>query len=93
LQNLHKKKWTDGLSLPRFDEAKKATTSTLESMASFTESYAKRVAEEETSTPEAVALAHVGQVDPKKRLEADVAALLSKNIVLSSATHIDSLVF
>lgn len=93
LMNLHKKKWIAGLSLPRFEAAKAASTSVLESMASLTEAYAKRCAEEETSTPEAIAIAHVGQVDPKKRLEADVAALLASNVTGLAGTMLDTLVF
>jgi 26S proteasome regulatory subunit N11 len=93
LMNLHKKKWTKGLSLPRFDEAKKASTAVLEDMAALTESYAKRVAEEDTKTPEELAIANVGKIDPKKRLEADVAALLSSSIVGCIGTMLDTVVF
>ena len=39
------------------------------------------MAEEEHKTAEEVAFAHVGQVDPKKRLAADVDALLTANVV------------
>lgn len=81
LMNLHKKKWTAGLSTPRFDDAKAASAAALEEVAALSATYAERVAEEETKTPEEVALAHVGQVDPKKRLAADVDALLTANVV------------
>ena len=93
LMNLHKKKWTAGLELPRYDDAKAASARTLDGMAALSASYAARVAEEETKSPEELAVEHVGKVDPKKRLEADVAALLSTNVVSCVGTALDGTLF
>ena len=46
----------------------------------MSEGYASRVAEEEGATKAELAVMGVGKVDPKKRLEADVAALLTVNV-------------
>ena len=93
LMNLHKKKWAAGLVLPRFDDAKAASATRLEGVAALSAAYAARVAEEETRTPEELAIAHVGKVDPKKRLEADVDALLTANVVGCVGTMIDAALF
>lgn len=93
LMNLHKKKWTAGVALPRFDDAKKTAASVLEGMAGLAAQYAKRVTDEETTPPDLLAVENVGKLDPKKRLEADVAALLATNIVGCFGTMLDTVVF
>lgn len=93
LMNLHKKKWTKGLAVAAAEGAKAASVEALERMATLSEAYAKRVAEEDTKTPEEVAIANVGKVDPKKRLEAECAALLATNIVQTAGTMLDTVVF
>ena len=93
LMNLHKRSWTRGLALPRFDDAKKSAAGTLESMAALSADYAKRAAEEETRSVEELAIANVGKVDPKKRLEADVTTLLSTGVVGTINSMLDTVIF
>lgn len=93
LMNLHSHRWSHGLSLPRLTDAAKSNETTLAEMASLSEQYAKRVAEEEDKSAEEVAVMNVGKLDPKKRLEADVSRLLSANIGLALGTMLDTVVF
>jgi 26S proteasome regulatory subunit N11 len=93
LMNLHKRTWTRGLAVAPAPAAAAANVAALESMASLTEAYAKRAAEEETRSPEELAVAHVGQLDPKKRLEGEVAGALAGNIVQCLGTMLDTVVF
>jgi len=93
LMNLHKKKWTRGLTLPPATTAKARNTSAIETLVTLTELYAKRVAEEEHKSPEEVAVANVGKIDPKKRLEVEVASLMATNIVDCMGAMLDTVVF
>jgi len=99
LMNLHKKTWTRGLAvpLPTAKASPAASSSTnealLTSLASMSDAYAKRVAEEEGATKEELVVLGVGKVDPKKRLEADVAELLADNVVGAVGTSLSTIIF
>jgi 26S proteasome regulatory subunit N11 len=93
LQNLGKKKWSKGLSVPSGEDTKKEAEEALDRFAHLADLYAKRVTEEETHTPEELAIANVGKLDPKKRLEAEVATLMSSTISASVGTLLDTVVF
>ncbi|KAE9091160.1 26S proteasome non-ATPase regulatory subunit 14 [Phytophthora fragariae] len=72
LMNLHKKTWSDGLVLTKFEDHSKENETTVKSMLALTEQYNKRVQEEEEKTPEELEVLNVGKLDPKKHLENDV---------------------
>ena len=93
LQNLGKKKWDAGMAVPSHTEAAGATTAALESMVALTEAYAKRVADEDSKSAGDLAVAYVGKLDPKKRLEAEVSALMGANIMQVLGTMVDTVVF
>ena len=93
LMNLHKAKWTRGLALRPFGEEAAANEAALADMDKLSALYAKRVAEEEGKRPEDVKLAAVGKVDPKKRLEAGVAAAIAGNVGQCLGAMIDTAVF
>ena len=80
LQNLHLAKWTKGLALRPFAEAAAGDAAAMADMEKQSALDAKRVAEEEGKKAEEARLAAVGKVDPKKRLEAGVAAVMTGNI-------------
>jgi 26S proteasome regulatory subunit N11 len=98
LMNLHKKPWTRGLGvrLPTAPPSPAAPAASneelLASLATMSEAYAARVAEEEGASKEQLAVMGVGKVDPKKRLEADVAALLASNLVGNVSSGLSTLV-
>ncbi|KAJ6404858.1 hypothetical protein OIU84_012934 [Salix udensis] len=81
LLNLHKKKWTDGLTLKRFDTHSKTNEQTVQEMLNLAIKYNKAVQEEDELTPEKLAIANVGRQDAKKHLEEHVSNLMSSNIV------------
>jgi 26S proteasome regulatory subunit N11 len=93
LMNLHRKDWTAGLLVKRFEEHQKIAETLLEDMARLSLEYSKRVKEEEKHSPEEIEIMNVGKVDPKRHLESDVSDLLSSCIVQCLGTMIDTVVF
>ncbi|CAN0907692.1 26S proteasome non-ATPase regulatory subunit 14 homolog [Linum perenne] len=93
LLNLHKKKWTDGLTLRRFDGHSKTNEQTVQEMLSLAVKYNKAVQEEDELSPEKLAIANVGRQDAKKHLEEHVSNLMSSNIVQTLGTMLDTVVF
>nr|XP_016479407.1 PREDICTED: 26S proteasome non-ATPase regulatory subunit 14 homolog [Nicotiana tabacum] len=93
LLNLHKKKWTDGLTLQRFDAHSKTNEQTVQEMLNLAVKYNKAVQEEDELPPEKLAIANVGRQDAKKHLEEHVSNLMSSNIVQTLGTMLDTVVF
>ncbi|KAJ4976112.1 hypothetical protein NE237_001218 [Protea cynaroides] len=93
LLNLHKKKWTDGLTLQRFDAHSKTNEQTVQEMLNLAIKYNKAVQEEDELPPEKLAIANVGRQDAKKHLEEHVSNLMSSNIVQTLGTMLDTVVF
>lgn len=94
LMNLHKRKWTHGLTVqPPPPGSANSNEALLEGMSSMAATYASRVAEEESLTSAQAVVAGVGKVDPKKRLEADVTNVLTNNIHALLGSMMDTLVF
>ena len=93
LMNLHKKLWTRGLTITPGTEHITSNEVLLSSMASMSDAYAKRVADEENASAAALAIMGVGKVDPKKKLEADVSTLVGNNIVQCVGTMLGTVVF
>ncbi|KAL0392109.1 UNVERIFIED_CONTAM: 26S proteasome non-ATPase regulatory subunit [Sesamum radiatum] len=103
LLNLHKKKWTDGLTLERFDTTPKQMSrlfsnfyylaTKLQEMLNLATKYNKAVQEEDELPPEKLAIANVGRQDAKKHLEEHVSNLMSSNIVQTLGTMLDTVVF
>ncbi|KAJ8769911.1 hypothetical protein K2173_008993 [Erythroxylum novogranatense] len=84
LLNLHKKKWTNGLTLRLFETHSKTNEQTVQEMLNLAIKYNKEVQEEDELPPEKLAIANVGRQDAKKHLEEHVSNLMSSNIVQSS---------
>ncbi|XP_028067606.1 26S proteasome non-ATPase regulatory subunit 14 homolog isoform X2 [Camellia sinensis] len=93
LLNLHKKKWTDGLTLQRFDTHSKTNEQTVQEMLNLAIKYNKAVQEEDELPPEKLAIANVGRQDAKKHLEEHVSNLMSSNIIQTLGTMLDTVVF
>lgn len=93
LLNLHKKKWTDGLSLVNFDELATKNEKTMDQMLNLATSYSRWLREEATQTAEERAIANVGRREPKRHLADAVDSVLSDNIVQCLGTMLDSVVF
>lgn len=93
LLNLHKKDWTDGLTLENFTEHTEVNQKSVANMLTLAESYNKSVQEELTMTPEQLKTRHVGKQDPKRHLEDKVESVMGNNIVMALGTMIDSVSF
>lgn len=94
LMNLHKKKWTHGLTVtPPSAGSAASNEALLEGMASMAAQYATRVGEEEGKSAKEAAIAAVGKVDPKKRLEGDVTTLLTANVHRQIGQMMDTIIF
>ncbi|CAN6467330.1 unnamed protein product [Victoria cruziana] len=93
LLNLHKKKWTDGLTLQKFDSHSKTNEQTIQEMLNLAIKYNKAVQEEDELPAEKLAIANVGRQDAKKHLEEHVSNLMSSNIVQTLGTMLDTVVF
>ncbi|KAI9366715.1 26S proteasome non-ATPase regulatory subunit 14 [Zopfochytrium polystomum] len=92
LLNLHKKSWTQGLTLKNFDDHFASNEESVKKMLTLSEAYNKSVQEETTMTPEQLKTRHVGKQDPKRHLEENVEKLMTANIVqcLGSMLDVDS---
>lgn len=93
LMNLHKKDWTNGLLLKRFEDQQKSSENVLETMVRLSKDYIARVKEEEGKTPEEVEVLNVGKIDPKKHLESDLHDLMASSILQCLGTMINTVVF
>lgn len=93
LMNLHKKDWTDGLMIKKFEDYQKNTENMLEQMSRLSKDYQTRVREEDGRSLDEVEVMNVGKADPKKHLENDVVDLMASSIIQCLGTMIDTVVF
>jgi len=93
LMNLHKRNWTDGLTLKRFEDLAKGTEDVVQDMLKLSKDYNERVKEEEGKTADQITVDNVGKIDPKRHLKESVSALMSSNIVQCLGAMIDTVVF
>eukprot|EP01038_Epipyxis_sp_PR26KG_P010947 gene10947-14699_t len=93
LMNLHKKDWTVGLNIEKFEDHKKNTENLLEGIARLSKDYCARVKEEEGKTVEEIEVLNVGKIDPKKHLDNDVNELMASSIIQCLGTMIDTVIF
>lgn len=93
LLNLHKKDWTDGLTLENFTEHTEVNEKSVGNMLTLAEAYNKSVQEELTMTADQLKTRHVGKQDPKRHLEDKVESVMGNNIVMALGTMIDSVSF
>jgi 26S proteasome regulatory subunit N11 len=93
LLNLHKKNWTDGLTVKSTVAHAAANESALKSMLELAKSYHKRLEEAEGKTSEELLQLNVGKLDPKKHLEMQVEELMTSNISQTLGLMLDTVVF
>lgn len=93
LLNLHKKTWSQGLEVTRFDEHATKNEKTVTDLLDFTKKFGKRLEEEEGKTKDELAVMHVGKIDPKKHLESNVEDLMTRNISQCLGTMLDTVIF
>ena len=93
LMNLHKRTWTAGLSLERFEDHQTSNEAFVDKMLQLTKDYNERVQQEEGKSTEQILVDNVGKMDPKRHLEASVSDLMSSNIIQCLGTMLDTVVF
>ena len=93
LWNLHKKSWTEGLSLAEYESHCKLNESTVRNMLDLAKTYNKALEEEEKMTPEQLAVKNVGRQDPKRHLEEEVDVLMTSNIVQCLGAMLSTVAF
>ncbi|CAI9112651.1 OLC1v1013124C1 [Oldenlandia corymbosa var. corymbosa] len=104
LLNLHRKKWTHGLTLQRFDTHSKTNEQTVQisqssfyfvgdEMLTLAMKYNKALQEEDELPPQKLAIANVERQDAKKHIEEHVSNLMSSNIIQTLGTMLDTIVF
>ena len=93
LMNVHKKKWTEGLGVASFEEARAGDQGALGDVATHAEAYARRVTDESEKTAEQIAVENVGKVDPKRRVEGGCQAVFAKNIAQVVALSLAEKIF
>eukprot|EP01097_Dermamoeba_algensis_P004168 TRINITY_DN2763_c0_g1_i1.p1 TRINITY_DN2763_c0_g1~~TRINITY_DN2763_c0_g1_i1.p1 ORF type:complete len:310 (-),score=58.82 TRINITY_DN2763_c0_g1_i1:187-1116(-) len=93
LLNLHKKKWSHGLTVQNFASLEEKNEATVKNMLELTKSYNKLIQDEEKLSPEKLQIANVGKLDAKKHLEEGVNALMSENILQCLGAMLDTVVF
>ncbi|GAM18633.1 hypothetical protein SAMD00019534_018080, partial [Acytostelium subglobosum LB1] len=93
LLNLHKKKWTDGLNLEKFDVHNQNNEKKLNDLLELTKSYHKALQEEDKIDPEKKDIHTVGKLDAKKHLVSDVHSLMAHNVVRVLTVMLDTTTF
>jgi 26S proteasome regulatory subunit N11 len=93
LLNLHKKKWTDGLTLENYNTHQKTNEKLVQEMQDLAKQYNKAIQDEEKMTKEKLEVHKVGKLDPKRHLQQDVEELMTANIVQSLGAVLDTVLF
>jgi 26S proteasome regulatory subunit N11 len=93
LMNLHKKDWSAGLLIKKFEDHQTHTEAVLDDMTRLSKDYYRRVKEEEGRTAEEVEIMNVGKIDPKRHLESNVNDLMASSILQCLGTMIDTVIF
>ena len=93
LANLHKKKWTEGLTIAKYHTHAQDNETLVKELLDLAKGYNKAVQEEETVSAEKLVVQKVGKLDPKKHLEQNVQTLLSNNIIQTLGTMLDTVIF
>lgn len=93
LLNLHKKTWTHGLEVSKFDDHAVKNTETTQGLLDLAQRYNKRLEEEEGKNAAERVVNAVGKLDPKKHLELSVEELMTRNISQCLGSMLDTVVF
>jgi len=93
LMNLQKKNWMHGLITQNFEDHANESEKQLAEILDLTKKLNVRLDEEAKLSQEQNQVAHVGKVDPRKRLEKNIDETLKANIVQMLGSMIDTMVF
>ncbi len=92
-QTNKKNSWMHGLRVKDFEDHAKENTEHLETMLDLSKRLNERLEDEKKLDEEDKKVAHVGKVDPRKRLARQVDESLKSNIVQMLGSMVDTMVF
>ncbi|KAM9984946.1 hypothetical protein ACTFIY_009364 [Dictyostelium cf. discoideum] len=93
LLNLHKKKWTEGLIVDKFDTHEQSNEKQINNLLELTKQYQKSIQDEDKIEPEKKEVSSVGKLDPKRHLISDVHTLMANNVVRVLTVMLDTVTF
>ena len=94
LLNLHKRTWSAGLQVEKFAKHEESNAAVVKEMLDLAKRYHSTVKdEEEAESMEKLAIAQVGKIDAKKRLETCVENVMATNICQTLGSMLDNVVF
>ncbi|KAK5575116.1 hypothetical protein RB653_010372 [Dictyostelium firmibasis] len=93
LLNLHKKKWTEGLIVDKFDVHEQSNEKQINNLLELTKQYQKSIQDEDKIEPEKKEVSAVGKLDPKRHLISDVHTLMANNVVRVLTVMLDTVSF
>jgi len=93
LMNLRKRMWTYGLKMADHEKHGEENEETLKNILDLVKKYDERLTEEKDLTKEQLKTAHVGKIDPRKRLTQNIDDTLKTNIVATLGMMVATVVF
>lgn len=93
LMNLHKKDWSDSLTLKKYDAHEQDNKKTVQAMLELAKNYSKSVDEEGELTSAQIEVKNVGKMDPKRHLKEHLDVLMSDNITQCLTAMVNSILF
>jgi len=93
LMNLRKKNWMYGLTVNDYDKQQEACEEQMASFYDLAKKFKQRLKDEKELTEEQKKVAHVGKIDPRKRLNMKIDETLKSNIVQNLGAMVNAQVF
>merc|ERR1712207_4951 len=88
-----KKNWMYGLTVNDYDKAQSENEEQMESFLDLSKKLNERLREEKELSEEQKKVAHVGKIDPRKRLNMKIDEALKSNIVQNLGAMVNAQVF
>jgi len=93
LLNVHKKTWTEGLSLTDFNSHQKSNVKMMKDLVKLSKEYSKMIKDESKTEKEKFKIQNVGKLDPKRHIQQEVDQMLSLNIDQTLGMMLDTVIF
>merc|ERR1719461_774641 len=93
LMNLRKKNWMYGLTVNDYDKVQTQNEEQMESFLDLSKKLNERLGNEKNLSEEEKKVAHVGKIDPRKRLHLKIDEALKSNIVQNLGAMVNAQVF
>eukprot|EP01083_Nonionella_stella_P124660 376570_1 len=93
LMNLRKKNWMYGLTVNDYDKHQQENEEQMESFLDLSKKLTQRLKDEMELTEDEKKVAHVGKIDPRKRLNMKIDETLKSNIVQNLGAMVNAQVF